>query len=193
MPGRGTAAPRMTGLPGRCARRRDTRHAGQPRAHLDGLRLAQALHVGAQAAAFVVQRGDARARHRRGDPCNAPICAAWRFSNSAASTALGVSRMGAGCAQGMARRRLRALPVEPLAGDPHGADITDGPPAVGARVRDGGARPRLPERLLWLGHRAARPSPKPRSQGWRSGPRCPARSTMACAVDRTTDGSATAP
>ena len=43
----------------------------------------------------------------------------------------------------------------PLAGDPHGADITDGPPAVGARVRDGGARPRLPERLLRLGHRCA--------------------------------------
>ena len=122
---------------------------GQPRAHLDGLRLAQALDLGAQAAAFVLQRGDA-----------ALVCIVRG----------GVCRLGGEAPRDQCSRRLRALPVEPLAGNPHGADVTDGPPAVGARVRDGGARPRLPERLLRLGHGFA-PASSPARAAY------PARST----------------
>ena len=124
--------------------------------HLHRLRLAQAVDLGAQAAAFVLQRGDA------------------------ALVRGGVHRLGRGEApRDQFSRRHRALPVIQPAIDHRDRRIAKRPAAVGARAR---ARPRLPERLLRLGHApasAATFSADAGASGWRVA--CSASSVMPAA------------
>ena len=90
--------------------------------------LLQALSIiGAQAAAVVVQRGDARVLDTDADLQRADL-RGLALQQLGGVHRLGRLAHGAGAPGHGLRGGLRALPVEPLAGDPHGADITDGPP-----------------------------------------------------------------
>ena len=134
---------------------------GQPRAHLDGLRLAQALDLGAQAAAFVVQRGDARVLDTDADLQR-------RSARPGASATrrrpprLGRLAHGArGAPRAWAAQAAACTASGTLAGDPHSRRYHRWAAPVGARVRDGGATGSPPVRLLRLGHRA--PPQRPES------------------------------
>ena len=79
---------------------------GQPRAHLDGLRLAQALDLGAQAAAFVLQRGDAAlVCIVRGGVCRLGV---------RGNAARPVQPAAACTASGTAGRQSRTAPMSPM-------------------------------------------------------------------------------